>query len=78
MHVNYYVKYSSINPAEIAGDENLIKFFSSIANYFDIPNAIIYASYLNCNRENEKILQIGGLNQRGFTGTSKKRNNKIG
>ena len=64
MHVNYYVKYSSVDPSKVIGNDNLIKFFSSIANYFDIVNVVIYANYLNCNTT---IVQSGGYKiQRGF------------
>jgi hypothetical protein len=49
IHVNYYVKYSSIDPNKEIGSENLIKFFSSIAYYFDISNVYIYASHMNCD-----------------------------
>lgn len=48
MHVNYYVKYSSIDPHKIIGTENLIKLYSSVAYYFGIPNPVIYANYINC------------------------------
>lgn len=52
MHVNYYVKYSAIDSNKILGDENLIKFYSSIAYYFDIHNVFIYANYMNCDNIN--------------------------
>jgi hypothetical protein len=51
MHANYYVKYSSIDPHKIIGTENLIKLYSSIAYYFDVPNPIIYANYINCKNK---------------------------
>jgi len=47
--VNFYTKYSQLNRQEILGDDNFIKFISSIAYYFDIPNVIIYADYLSCD-----------------------------
>jgi hypothetical protein len=56
MHVNYYVKYSAIEPNKIIGDDNLILLYSSIAYYFDIHNVFIYANYMNCDialNENE-------------------------
>lgn len=64
MHINYYVKYSSIDPDQIIGDDNLIKFFSSIAYYFDIPAVILYANYLNCDIHTSDIKT--GTGQRGF------------
>jgi hypothetical protein len=49
MHINYYVKYSAIDPNKIIGDEKLILFYSSIAHYFDIHNVTIYANYMSCD-----------------------------
>lgn len=70
MHVNYYVKYSSVDTSKVIGDENLIDFFSSIANYFDISNVVLYANYLNCSTT---LIQAGGgLIQRGFESINKK------
>jgi hypothetical protein len=63
MHVNYYMKYSSVDPNKVIGNDNLIKFFSSVAHYFDISNVVIYANYLNCNTT---LVQSGGVIQRGF------------
>jgi hypothetical protein len=53
MHVNYYVKYSTIEPNKIIGDDNLILFYSSIAYYFDIHNIFIYANYMNCDTNSD-------------------------
>lgn len=65
MCVNYFVKYSSIDPSKIVGNDNLIKFFSSVANYFDISNVIIYANYINCG---VIVIQSGGnIKQRNFS-----------
>jgi hypothetical protein len=47
--INYYVKYSGIDTSKLIGDDNLIKFFSSVAYYFDIPTIVLYADYMNCN-----------------------------
>jgi hypothetical protein len=57
IHINYFVKYSSIDPHKIIGSENLIKFFSSVSHYFDINNVVIYSNYLNCGTD---IIQTGG------------------
>jgi len=64
MHINYYVKYSSIDTNKVIGDENMIKFFSSVAHYFNISIVVMYANYLNC--DNQTICQHGGISQRGF------------
>ena len=50
--VNYYRELSKSNIDEILGDENFIKYISSIAYYFDVPYATIYAEFSNCNKEN--------------------------
>ena len=68
MHINYFLKYSSIDPSEVVGDENLIKFFCSVAYYFDIQLVVLYSNYLNCSIYTE-MLQNGGYNdirQRSF------------
>lgn len=66
IHINYYVKYSSIDTNTLIGDDNMINFFSSIAYYFDIPVVIVYANYLNCNIITINQ-QIGGNIQRNFS-----------
>jgi hypothetical protein len=48
--VNYYTKYSRLNRRNIMGDDNFIKFISSIAFYFDTPNVTIYADYMSCDK----------------------------
>jgi hypothetical protein len=50
MHVNYYVKYTSVDPNKVIGDENLMLFYSQVAYHFDIHTVIIYANYLSCNQ----------------------------
>lgn len=52
--VNYYTKYSRLNRHEIMGDDNFIKFISSIAHYFDIPNVVIYADFMSCDKLKQK------------------------
>lgn len=47
--VNYYTKYSRLNRQELLGDDNFVKFISSIAYYFEIPNVVIYADYMSCD-----------------------------
>lgn len=67
MHINYFLKYSSVDPSEIVGDDNLIKFFCSVANYFDVQMVVLYSNYLNCTIYDDMI-QSGGniLRQRSF------------
>lgn len=66
MHINYYVKYSSADTSKMIGDDNLIKFFSSIAHYFDIPSVVLYANYLNCDVNIIDSYETR-LKQRGFS-----------
>ena len=67
MHVNYYMKYSSIDTSKVIGNTNLINFFSFVANYFDIYNVVIYANYLNCST---MLIQSGGIRQREYEGAN--------
>lgn len=53
MKINYYTKYSRLNRRNIMGDDNFIKFISSIAFYFDIPNVTIYADYMSCDKPSQ-------------------------
>jgi hypothetical protein len=75
MHVNYYTKYSSVDPSKEIGDEKLITFFSSIAHFFDISNIIMYSNYLNCSAGTLLSYNMKGgvyssshVRQRGFSG----------
>jgi hypothetical protein len=52
--VNHYTKYSRLNRQEIMGDDNFIKFISSIAYYFDIPNIVIHADFMSCDKLRSK------------------------
>ncbi|VBB18412.1 ADP-ribosyltransferase exoenzyme domain protein [Yasminevirus sp. GU-2018] len=49
IRVNYYTKYSRLDRRSILGDDNFIKFISSIAHYFEIPNVVVYADYMSCD-----------------------------
>jgi hypothetical protein len=55
IRVNYYTKYSQLNRQEIMGDDNFIKFISSIAYYFDASSVIIYADYMSCDKLTNQI-----------------------
>ena len=46
------------------GDQNFIKFISSIAYYFGISTVVLYANYLPCNY---KIIQHAGAKQRNYS-----------
>jgi hypothetical protein len=65
MHVNYYVKYSTLDREKIISDESFIKFISTIAYYFEINKIILWAGYKSCDKEynlsggNQYIIQRG-------------------
>ena len=48
MHINFYVKYNTLNIKEIINMHDLVKFFSEVAYYFAISRVIIYAEYKPC------------------------------
>jgi hypothetical protein len=48
MHVNYYVKYNTLNKEDIFSAEDFINFISSVAYYFNIENVAIYPEYKPC------------------------------
>lgn len=50
IRVNYFTKYSQLVRSEIMGDDNFINFISSVTYYFEIPNIIIYADFLSCDK----------------------------
>lgn len=69
MHVNYYVKYSVLDREKIFGDENFMRFISSVAYFFSITMVIVWADYKACaERLNLNNDQEGGVVQRGFVG----------
>ena len=49
MHINYYLQYTNIQRNKIIPDDYFIKFISSIALYFQIPNVIIYSDFMSCD-----------------------------
>lgn len=53
MHVNFYVKYNTLNKEEIYTAEDFINFISSFAYYFNIENIAIYPEYKPCFSSNK-------------------------
>lgn len=49
IRVNYSEKYVQFLRGTIIGDDHFIKFVSSIAHYFDVPNVLIYADFVSCD-----------------------------
>ena len=68
MHVNYYVKYNTLDKSNILNDMDLVKYISSIAYYFGIANVLIYAEYKSCsdNKKNKEPIQRQ-FGQRSFS-----------
>ena len=63
MHVNYYVKYNTLNKEDIFGAEEFINFIASIAHYFNIENVAIYPEYKPCfiiKKSEKTISQLSG------------------
>jgi hypothetical protein len=48
MHVNYYVKYNTLNKEDIFKADEFINFIASIAYYFGIEKVAIYPEYKPC------------------------------
>jgi len=48
IHVNYYVKYNTLNKEEIYSQKDFIDFISSIGYYFGIDKVFIYPEYKPC------------------------------
>jgi len=61
MHVNYYVKYNTLEKEKIISDEEFMNLVSSIAYYFGINSVVIYAEYKSCAT---KVIKLN--RQRGF------------
>lgn len=69
MHVNYYVKYNTLNKEDIFSAYDFIKFISSIAHYFNINKVAIYPEYKPCSIINNII-------QRNYNDLNKDNENK--
>jgi hypothetical protein len=71
--VNYFTKYSSINREKILGDDNFLKFISSIGYFFDVANIVIFSDYMSCDNNAIKTISI----QREFSKDNNSINNPI-
>jgi len=63
MHVNYYVKYNTLNKEDIFKADDFINFIASIAYYFGIENVAIYPEYKPCfimKKSSQNITQLSG------------------
>jgi len=69
LHVNYYVKYNTLNITEIISPTDFIQFISEVAYYFSIQKVIIYSEYKPC------ITFSGLINQRLFNNDNDNNNN---
>ena len=80
MHVNYYVKYCTIEKTKLYTEENFIQFISSIAMYFGIDKVHLWCDYKSCDtlmntfddtkdkevNLNIPIMRYNRKNQRGY------------
>ena len=48
MHVNYYVKYNTLDKENIINNNDFLIFVSSIAYYFNISSVAVYTEYKPC------------------------------
>jgi hypothetical protein len=48
IHLNYFVRYNTLNKNKIISDEDLLYFISSVGYYFGIEHIIIYSEYKPC------------------------------
>jgi hypothetical protein len=48
MHVNYYVKYNTLNKENIINQYDFIKFIASVGYYFNVDKIAIYPEYKPC------------------------------
>jgi len=65
MHVNYYVKYNTLDKENIVSQDAIINFISSIAYYFNIDKVIIYSEYKPCSMFSGKSVQRIGKDNSG-------------
>jgi hypothetical protein len=49
IHVNYYVRYSTIDKTKLYDDDDFVTFISSIAHYFGIDKIILWADFKSCD-----------------------------
>ena len=52
MHVNYYIRYSTIIKNKLYTDKQFIQFISEIAHYFGIEQIILWADFMTCDKIN--------------------------
>lgn len=83
IHVNYYVKYSTLSKEEYYSDDEFVRFISSIGYYFKIDKIILWADFKTCdkqlqqnqnqnqkqNQNQNQTKQVGGKSQ--FNGICK-------
>jgi hypothetical protein len=60
LHLNYYVKYNTLNKEEIISNNDFINFVSSVAHYFALDRVIIYSEYKPCLSFNINKVQRTG------------------
>ena len=48
MHVNYYVKYNTLNKEDIFTSKEFIDFIGSVGFYFGVDKVFLYPEYKPC------------------------------
>jgi hypothetical protein len=73
MHVNFYVKYNTLNKEKIISDESFITFISCIAYYFNIETIALYPEYKPCisSLQNKNLIQKFNIDDKNILLDSK-------
>jgi hypothetical protein len=66
MHVNFYVRYSTIDKGQLYSDETFIRFISEIAFYFKIERIILWTDFKSCDIYSKSEQINTSIKQREF------------
>lgn len=78
MHINYFVKYNTLDKGSIIKEYDFITYISSIAYYFGITNISIYAEYNTCINKYQHKYGMTNFRKTGYQRSFVKNiNNKL-
>lgn len=66
MHVNFYVRYSTIDKGQLYSDDTFIRFISEIAFYFKIERIILWTDFKSCDIYSKSEQINTSIKQREF------------
>jgi hypothetical protein len=78
IHLNYFVRYNTLNKNKIITDEDLLYFISSVGYYFGIEHIIIYSEYKPCFIFKTNIQRLTNQNEIKFNLDESTQNELIG